>query len=545
MGNTNKFFGDFNNGLGLDLWFEKEPYTSTNNNPNYSKDSRKVQTYVKDGSLPIYTSIFRYRDPNNTSSEGVSSYFVPSTQIYNDDEYVNDTGLIKTIEHLQKWKSTWTDYSEFAYLKNLGVYPTNRLMIARRFASPTPNNIYQIDDSPMATMISWMPEDDNFFSVSYGEEWEQVRNPTFTDLLNNIGSEFGIKAFGDKAEGGGKSVSLPGWTEGLQIELLKGLDYLDYEANNPPAGNPNLIKQSMRRTTVDKSLEGSGLSGKFSIKFVVEYEQKYINGIDPSLVYMDIIQKAMIFGTSKSVFFFNTNRNKKLNSFIEGLISGNLDTMIKAFSDFLTQLGKALDDLLGKVVQLLADVTTSFGNVVAGTGDFSSLNRDARIVVGNVISKYRIKLFGVVQALTGAPSGYWHVTIGNPKKPFFSCGDLYTTNVTLTFGKVLSYNDLPSSIKIEFTLDSARNLGGQEIMEAFNTGQSRTYLQRKRSYVEVPLGSENATTPADINSADFAARKQKFTENLQEVLKDPKVNPGPSITGLAGSTENPIASQTG
>jgi len=524
MGNTNKFFGDFNNGLGLDLWFEKEPYTATNNNPRYSKDSRKVQTYVKDGNLPIYTSIFRYRDPENIlTSEGVSSYFVPSTQIYNDDEYVNDTGLIKTIEHLQKWKSTWTDYSEFAYLKNLGVYPTNRLMIARRFASPTLNNIYQIDDSPMATMISWMPEDDNFFSVSYGEEWEEVREATFTNLLNNIGDEFGTKSAGEKAGGGFKAFSLPGFTEGLQIETLKRLKYLDYEANNPPSGNPNLIKEARRRTTVDKAQSGSGLTGKFSIKFVVEYEQKYINGIDPSLVYMDIIQKAMIFGTSKSVFMFNTNKNDKLNSFVEGLISGNLDTMIKAFSDFLTELGKALDDLLTQVQSLISGLVTALNN-----RSLNNLNSTTRTVVGNVISKYRIKLFSVVHALTGAPSAYWHVTIGNPKKPFFCCGDLYTSNVTLTFGKVLSYNDLPSSIKIEFTLESARNLGGQEIMEVFNTGQSRTYLQRKRSYVEVPVGSENATTPEGINSADFATRKQKFEENLNFVLGKGKINPGPS-----------------
>ncbi len=53
-----------------------------------------------------------------------------------------------------------------------------------------------------------------------------------------------------------------------------------------------------------------------------------------------------------------------------------------------------------------------------------------------------------MQALSGTPSGYWHCTIGNPKKPFFSCGDLITTSVTLSFGKVLAYNDLPSTIKI-------------------------------------------------------------------------------------------------
>lgn len=501
MGSTNKFFGDFNNGLGLDLWFEKEPFTSTNGQPRYSFRSSRVQKYSNNPSLPIVTSIFRQRNSGN--DEGLTSKFAISSQTYNNDEFSNDTSLISIIEYLQKWKATYVDYADFVYLKNLGVYPTNRLMIARRFPSPVINNLYQIDETPISTMISWMPEDSDFFSITYGEEWESEQEASLTSVLNSIGGDLPFigKKIGDKAEGGGKVFSLPGWTEGIQIEILRELGYLDYEANNPPLGNPNLIRESSRRSLVGKNYVGSGLSGKFSIKFTVEYEQKYINGIDPSFVYMDIIQKSLMFGTSRSVFQFNTVENK-FNEFIQGLVSGNLQVIFQ-------QLGKFVESLLKSVQRIYDEVSNNIQNFEVNKSTLlSGGNSATKTILGNVIGKYRIKLLSVVQALTGAPSGYWHVTLGNPKKPFFCCGDMITTAVTLTFGNILSYNDLPSSIKIEFTLGSARNLGGQEIMDALNTGQGRTYVQKQRSYVEVPLGSGG-------DEEDRKIREKKFEENVK------------------------------
>jgi len=302
----------------------------------------------------------------------------------------------------------------------------------------------------------------------------------------------------------------------------------------------------MRRETVPKASPGSGLSGKFTIKFVVEYEQKYINGVDPTLVYMDIVQKALMFGTSKSTFYFNQSANTELNQFVNGLINGDINGMINSLLQFVGALSQALGVITVGVTKFLVDVGKALAPVVgqeydSTTGSFKdrdpstslvayeqkTLGGAAKTILGSVVSKYRIRFFGILQAMTGAPSAYWHVTIGNPKKPFFSCGDLYTTSVTMEFGKVLSYNDLPSTIKISFSLESARNLGGQEIMDALNTGQGRTYIQRKRSYVEVPITKkdEKNFNPESISSKDYTTREGEFKNNLEKNLKF--ANPGP------------------
>lgn len=531
MGSTNKFFGDFDNGLGLDLWYEVNPFTATPNRiPRWSFDSRKVAKHKITNNL-VSTSMFRQKDGTPMSE------FIISSQVYNDDEYVNDTSLIKTIEYLQKWKSTYVDYADFAYLKNLGVYPMNRLMIARRFPNPVGNNLYAVDQNPMATMITWMPDDNDFFKVTFGEIWTENKEGSLEAVLNSIGDEFSPRTdptkagFGSMIYGGGKFASLPGATEALQIKILKRLGYLDYDANNPPSGNPNLIKESSQRTTIDKHNPGSGLTCQMSVDFVVEYEQKYINGIDPSLVYMDIIQKALIFGTSESTFMYNLGSGK-LGTFVEKLVRGDLSSIIITFSDFLDSLKVVLDTVLQAFVDVVTTDIPVLGEIFV-RGDTTKLNDlspTTKSVLGHVLSKYRLRLFSTLQALTGAPSGVWHVSIGNPRKPFLSTGDMITTSVTIAFGNVLAYNDLPSSLKISFTLTSARNLGGQEIMDRFNTGQGRTYLKRRRSYFEIPLGeSQRDETDEQVDNRDYENRKKKFDEGpVKTVNNNPTNYPGPN-----------------
>ena len=60
------------------------------------------------------------------------------TSLHNNDVY--DTSLLNIIEKLSSTSAALRP-SDFAYLKNLGVYPNNRLIIARRFASPLQDNI--------------------------------------------------------------------------------------------------------------------------------------------------------------------------------------------------------------------------------------------------------------------------------------------------------------------------------------------------------------------------------------------------------------------
>ena len=89
-------------------------------------------------------------------STGSSTGIKTPTDIHKDVIY--DNSITNLIEYCKKYPSMKLDYADFAYLKNVGVYPNNRLIIARRFPAGVSNDLTAIKVSPLSTLISWVDE---------------------------------------------------------------------------------------------------------------------------------------------------------------------------------------------------------------------------------------------------------------------------------------------------------------------------------------------------------------------------------------------------
>jgi hypothetical protein len=443
-------------------------------------------------------------DAMRTSGGKIGDNYTQKT-LHNNDVY--DTSVLNIIEKLAGTKAALRP-ADFAYLKNLGVYPNNRLMIARRFASPSEPNIMVKDKGlgSLASIITWFNNEEDIFTITFGEKWDEAK-ADFTGILNSIGEDFGRKSesmgLGDLLGKAMGAVPLPGFTEIFQREFLKGIGLLDEGASaGIPAGNPNLIKSARARQTVGYGAAGSGLSAKLSFKFESEYELKFISGIDPTMVWMDIVGMALRFGTSESS---NYGLSKKFSAKIKRWIANPNNVL----SEMIVSIRKTLTvvkDEVGKKIHAVWEEATKKAEELAQSdetggeepGDLEKVlakkvakasrklldklvNVGDDILAGTIL-KYRTEVLGIVNALTGAPSTPWHVTIGNPLRPIFCSGDMYTQDVSLSFGPQLAFNDLPSSIKISFTLENARDLGMQEIMARFNSGYLRTVDVQKTFY---------------------------------------------------------------
>jgi hypothetical protein len=87
-------------------------------------------------------------------------------------------------------------------------------------------------------------------------------------------------------------------------------------------------------------------------------------------------------------------------------------------------------------------------------------------------------------------------------RPTFCSGDMLVENVSLSLGPTLTFNDLPSSMKVEFNLTNARPWGLQEIMAKFNSGYLRTVDVQKTFYetgkVSAPDGVTMYNEPVGI-----------------------------------------------
>lgn len=473
---------------------------------NSKKDkSNKIGSYAVIDS-PFINSLFEnnkmavYPTGVNSSTGFASSAIgVDPTSIHTDTIY--DTSIPHLIDYTSSLPSMRLIAADFAYLKNLGVYPNNRIMIARRFSNGVQNDLTAVKSTPMSTLISWVPDDNDFIDISFGEEWDNAE-ASFTDVLNDIGKETLVGdnkggMLGNMAAAGAGALPLPGFMEGLQYEVMKKMGITNTTATNLPGGNPNLIRQAKKRKTIDKNTAGSGLKCDFSIKMVVEYEQKFINGVDPTFVYFDIIANILTFGTSDSQFQFNNSFAVGEKNIMKDLMSGDI-----------LAIGRALAGFVGSLIAAIKDVGLSLLNSIINppkkdkadpNSVFSGISGNAfAVTIGAVIGKYRIRLLGVVSSLTGNASAPWHITIGNPQRPLFSSGDMLIETVDLKLGKTLAFNGLPSSIRAEFTMKPARNLGAQEIFNRFNTGKGRSYQRLQGSYVEVNTGTFSI---AQINNA--------------------------------------------
>jgi hypothetical protein len=450
-------------------------------------------------------SLFSPRTTKFKFGSKKTSYYEHTDAIYQ----TNPSELIRWSNE-EAEKSMRLTAADFAYLKDIGVYPNNRIIIARRFPGPVGNDLSAIKQEPIATLISWVKDDSDFFNITYGEEWENAK-ASFETVLNNVGKGLalpsdnlkGMANLGSKLAGGDDGIPFPGLIEGLQYKLFEQLGYVDENNNNfiIPNGDPNLIRQAKQRSIVGTKEAGSGLKCSFSIAMTVEYEMKFINGVDPTIVYFDIIANALSFGTSQARFMFNDNLNQKGTNFINNLMDGNISNIKKQLENFITNLKGAIEKSAKDLTKYITEKLT-IEKTQTNTPDKDIIGNLLKNTVGAVIGKYKVALIGVLNSITGAHSTPWHVTIGNPKKPLFSSGDLYTDDVKMTMGPVLGFNDLPSSIKLEFILKPARNLGADEIFNRFNTGQGRNYVRAADIWSD-GKGGGNGATSSTKNSNDF------------------------------------------
>lgn len=459
-----------------------------------------------------YADSPEYRDPDTGAITPAVKKGDTSTRktLHNDTTY--DVSVLNIIEKLSGTKAELRP-ADFAYLKNIGVYPNNRLMIARRFATPAEDNIMTNkigkEVSSISTLISWVPENQDFLDITFGEEWMEAE-ADFKGVLTSMGEDIGLGNLGGIGGAAANAIPLPGFTEIFQRAFLSKLKLIEEsKANMIPAGNPNLIKQAKRRKTVGYSEASSGLKCQVNIKMVCEYELKYISGIDPTLVWMDLLSMITRFGTSESSGYGLTKGAagtlKRWVNSPQVMVNELASALATALTDIVTAIKTAVkkaydaavavaDELTDETPKTTETVGAKTAQLNAATALQEEGNKFAKEIgdklkafgmdaLSGLLQKYRVRVIGIINALALLPSTPWHITIGNPMRPTFCSGDMLVENVNLKLGPNLTFNDLPSSMTIEFNITNARPWGMQEIMAKFNSGYLRT-IDAQRSYYE-------------------------------------------------------------
>lgn len=459
------------------------------------------------------STFYAYNDFDTKAKQNQNSIFQyiksKGNSYYNSDYVDQYSSISKIVDEMKKMSednpegattlkspALMLKADDFAYLKKLGVYPTNRLVLARRFDYPIGDDLLSSTLSPTAVIPTWIEDGKSFIDISFGEEWSNASSVDMAQGGGNVFQEYGYDSakvtkqlndfFG--------LASLSGFTDYLQYYFFNEAKLTD--PNNLsilPMGNPNIIRSAKMRKMPAPNTDFEGLSYTFTITIDTEYEIKYIDGVDPTLAYFDIISNLLRFGTSESQFQFDSRFNSRAREIIDNLSSGDTTKVLK-------EVANIADSFINSAGNILKTAFRTIMGLFAFQTGRQALNL-TNVILSSQVKKYRLKFLGIINALTGSPSGIYHVTIGNPFRPLFSTGDLYPgeSKNKITLGTELGYNNLPTTIKFSTQLRNARACGLQEIYKKFSPRSIRQSTQVSGSWTSEATDARQVILSSRVN----------------------------------------------
>lgn len=467
------------------------------------------------------------------------------------NEQISDIALSSIIDWTNTHhKSLALLPKHFAYLKNFGSYPANRLIVLRRFGGPAPHNLFKSKAKPVSTLAGYYDFENIPVKISFNEKWKQF-DGTFLEVIQDI---IGIKF--DTIPGVGDVFSKTAQSPlGQDIMYLIGQKLGIISGGSMPYGDPNLIHDARIRDVSgdgDKGLT-TGLNSSIEIDFETTFTMNEILGIDAKAAMLDIIANITKMGTSNARFL--TGNSASLKQIFKDLQNGDINGLVSKFTEALSEMITNLGDKLTKTIEAFKKESYSDANF-AQTAINSAL--DGLFDIGNTIiknrfSRYKWKLIGAVSAMTGSHTAPWHISMGNPKFPWFVCGNLVAESTEIIPGGELGYNDMFTELTVKIKLTSGRAMGGQEIQQLFNSGVGRIYdTPQKIQTFTVPVGtvinvpsngqgitvtpppSPNDKTNSDVDPASVNTNPEGTTSTF--AINNEPGNQGEIVLGAGAST---------
>lgn len=222
--------------------------------------------------------------------------------------------------------------ADLAYLRDLGVYPMNRMIVLRRFPEGcfVPEDLNEMQLEPISTVIGWIKPDQTFGKIDFNENWTTT-DERFDIVLTNI-----LKKMVGMGDGGKSLIPVPDVAQGILFDFYGKLGLLDksgvddvnetYEFFDPgknidnsknvdikgnstqwglknlPIGDPNVLQEGPFRNPESQNIQSS-----FSFDLVTTYEQKLLGDVDPGSAMLDILDNLYAMGTSNMVFYWGDN----------------------------------------------------------------------------------------------------------------------------------------------------------------------------------------------------------------------------------------------
>ena len=425
---------------------------------------------------------------------------------------------------------------DFIYNKYYGFIPPNYLITLRRYAMPCGDIPFNLayDEKlhkevntknvmlPISTATTYMSEMagnkmDDILKFAWGTNWNEATSEIQTLTSGTPGaSSFG---FGNKLISTVNNNNAHPLARGFAMSAFNGLAgthltpaqqqvAAQYAQVDPwqkyskyTQGPVDVIKKTKIRDT------GLNFEQTFNLKF--EYELKSLQYVNPKIAMLDIIGNMITMGTNTGSFWGGATRyygngggfGKQpgdLDAFARGDYATYGKSLVKHATNFIkAQNNGAWPSSLKEWLELAKNI----------------FNGAIQNMIGSLING-NLGQLGFTQPanaiLSDEPTGYWHVTIGNPLNPIAMMGNMICKQVEMQMGEGLGYDDFPVNVTFTCSIEHGKPRDAGDIESMFNAGKGRIFH-----------------TPflADLNDSNLSEEDKKNMEIILTQIGDKSKDP--------------------
>ena len=427
-------------------------------------------------------------------------------------------------------------YADFMFCKDLGKISNNHLITLRKFPGPIGDNIFQEaypdKDKPnnpfagypdIGRMITWFGNEDNkledICKFNYRATWkpftaeiqqvpsEQKDNgilDQFANTLSPKNNELIYKGFS------GNTGLLRWGSSMIELPIIGSKDM----ANNQYYSWDLLRNYDQHRiytpanTIWDTHVYEGKLEFNQEITLTFRYVLRSYANINPKSAFLDLLGNIMVVTYRRGTFWGGETKiigpqgNNSVYKTADAWLNKGFDELGGIWKQISTgtfnmqQLQGWISNAMQAVKQEASDVVDngkSMIKTVTGKGNEDDKKKTEKVVkkVEEANKKYgwtdaikgmiknqlgRPAMYASNSILSGEAVGPWHLTIGNPRNPIMSMGNMIIDSpVEIQQSGPLGIDDFPSEIKVTVTLKHGRPRDAVEIEKMYTKGRSGIY----------------------------------------------------------------------
>lgn len=439
-------------------------------------------------------------------------------------------------------------YSDFMYCKHLGKLPNSYLITLRRFPIPVDDHISSTgftessrnthkskNPSSIGCMVTWMGTPGNEmssilkydFSMPFEfktAEWESVDNAQETQTpLGQLAATFNSSYAKNVASGTQDPPpylnAMFGGNLGNTNTNYSAQQLAQWQDKNKVYGPVDAVKGTYMRGK-------NGLEFGHSITLTFDYELRSYDGINPRQAMLDLLSNILNVTYSSGTFwgggYLGVNQAR-------ANIFNNLEIFKSkgGFSDFIDAMSADADKGMSSVKQKFTkeDGSIDFGAIGNAVKSFG--NQLGGMILGGFLNKLgRPQKIFANSLLSPAPTGFWHVTIGNPKHPIMSLGNMILKKTSIEHYGPLGLDEFPTGLKVVCELERGKPRDIRDIEKIYMNGNDRIYhsmtgkVEDMYRYAKEYKGSKNHSSSkgnADTNP-NAQSQTQNTTRDMNSIL---------------------------